>query len=193
VLEEALAEHADHLGELADWGGVAPEVLASVAGLAVQPSLQAVATALKPLLQTIEGWEHGYCPACGAWAGLAELQLAEQQRHLRCLRCGTDWASPRLRCPYCGNRDHDSLGYLQGEREPRFRVEVCERCKGYLKAADAFESNPPAGLALDDLASIHLDLAAIERGYSRPAQPGFRIELGEPEPDEALEDLLESD
>jgi len=193
VVEEALADHGDHLAELAEWGGVSGEVLTSIAGLAVQPSLQAVAVALKPVLQTVERWPRGYCPVCGAWAGLAELQLAEQQRHLRCLRCGTDWASLRLLCPYCNNDDHGSLGYLQGEREPRFRVEICERCKGYLKAANAFESNAPAGLILDDLASIHLDMAAIERGYSRPEQHGFRIELGEPEPDEALDDLLELD
>jgi FdhE protein len=161
--------------------------------MVVRPPLQALALALKPLLQEVEHWNPGYCPVCGAWPGLTELQMAEQQRHFRCLRCGTDWAARRLLCAFCGNDDHRSLGYLQGEREPRFRVEVCERCKGYLKSANAFESSPAEYLVLDDLASVHLDIAALERGYSRPAAPGFRLELGDENRAEAVEDLVESD
>ena len=40
---------------------------------------------------------------------------------------------------------------------------------------------PPELLALDDVASLHLDVAAIERGYHRPVGSGFRIELAVPE------------
>jgi hypothetical protein len=157
ALGEALVNHPEHLVELATWAAVPADVLASVLELVVRPPLQALALALKPLLQEIEHWDR------------------------------------RLECAFCGNDDHRSLGYLQGEREPRFRVEICERCRGYLKSANAFESSPAEYLVLDDLASVHLDIAALERGYSRPATAGFRLELGDEHRAEAVEDLLESD
>jgi formate dehydrogenase maturation protein FdhE len=49
---------------------------------------------------------------------------------------------------------------------------------------NGFDPTPSALLPLDDLASMHLDLVAIERGYERPAGSGFRIELGVPGEDE---------
>jgi FdhE protein len=189
-LGEALANHSEHLYEIAVWSAVSPEVLASVLEMVVRPPLQTLAAALEPLLEHAD-WKRGYCPICGAWPGLAELRMAEQHRYLRCLRCGAGWRSLRLVCAFCGNDDHRSLGYLQGQREPRFRVEVCERCKGYLKAANAFEANALEYLLLDDLASIHLDMAALERGYARPQGTGFRLEFTHRER-EAVGDLMES-
>jgi FdhE protein len=191
AIGEALANHLDHLQDLAVWLSVQPDVLATVLELTVRPSLQVMGAALAPLLNEEARWQRGYCPICGAWPILAELQMTEQRRHLRCFRCGSDWPTLRLLCPYCGNDDHATLGYLQGERELRYRVETCERCKGYLKSVNAFDSSPPAVLVLDDLASVHLDIAALERGYQRPDEAGFRLELSVGEQDEALESLLE--
>jgi hypothetical protein len=42
---------------------------------------------------------------------------------------------------------------------------------------------------LDDAATLHLDVAAIERGYRRPVGSGFAIELALPE-QEWLEELV---
>jgi FdhE protein len=193
ALGEALVGHGEHLSELDARAALPADMLATVLELTVRPVFQAVAAELKPLLRETEAWTRGYCPVCGAWPGLAELQMAEQQRHPRCLRCGADWAALRLLCAYCGNDDHRSLGYLQGEREPRFRVEVCERCKGYLKAVNVFEPNGPQYLILEDLASVHLDVAALERGYTRPEGSGFRLEFARGEPVAAPDELQESD
>ena len=81
-----------------------------------------------------------------------------------------------------------SLGSLAIEGEHRFRIQVCERCRGYLKVGNAFDPPPAELLALDDVASVHLDLAAIERGYQRPGGNGYAIELALAE-DEWLEEL----
>jgi FdhE protein len=179
ALDEALANHGDHLYEVAAVAGAPADALASVFAVVVQPSLQALGEALKgTLIQEEAAWERGYCPVCGAWPGLAELQLGDQHRHLRCLRCGADWPTRRMLCVFCGNDDHRTLGYLQVERELRCKVEVCEQCKGYLKTINAYQPSPPEFLVLDDLASVHLDVAALERDYLRPPLPGFRIELG---------------
>jgi FdhE protein len=192
ALCEALVGNAEHLFELAARAALPADMLATVLELTVRPVLQALATELKPPLRETEAWIRGYCPVCGAWPGLAELQMAEQQRHPRCLRCGADWAALRLLCAYCGNEDHRSLGYLRGEREPRFRVEVCERCKGYLKAVNVFEPNAPEYLVLEDLASVHLDVAALERGYIRNEGSGFRLDFARGEAEAAPDELRES-
>jgi len=55
-------------------------------------------------------------------------------------------------------------------REPRSRdrVDVCERCHGYVKAVATFTSVPAPRLAAEDAATLHLDIGAREAGYRRP-------------------------
>ena len=43
-------------------------------------------------------WERAECFVCGDLALLAELQGNDQERHLRCGRCGVDWEYRRLKC-----------------------------------------------------------------------------------------------
>src|SRR5438552_4050279 len=110
-------------------------------------------------------------------AAVALLEAAERQRHLRCGRCGTEWAVPALRCVSCDETDHESLGYLTPEEgEQMRRVEVCGTCKGYLKAVTTVRPLAPWAILLDDLTTVHLDVAALERGYRRPDRPGYPIE-----------------
>jgi FdhE protein len=120
---------------------------------------------------------------CGAWPLLAELRGVELAQFLRCSACGSAWRSRRILCPYCANEDFRQLRTLQVEGEQRFRISVCERCTGYVKVGNAFDPPPAELLALDDLASVHLDVAAIERGYRRPDGSGFVVELAVPEED----------
>ena len=185
VVAEALVNHPEHLEAVAMQAGVDVDLLATLAQLSARPILKAYAEQLRPALERGQ-WSQGYCPICGAWPGLAELRGAELFRHFRCLRCAADWTATRLSCPFCGNDDYDTLGYLQIEGERRFRVDICRRCGGYIKAGNAFDPAPAEILALDDLASVHLDLAAIEREHTRPPEPGFRLELvgGEDELDD---------
>ena len=71
---------------------------------------------------------------------------------------------------YCGNQDHNSLGYLYAESQPdKMRVEVCDQCHGYLKVIASFSPTPPELLAIEDLATLHLDYIAQQRGYARVA------------------------
>jgi FdhE protein len=187
LFTEAFVEHADHLSELAISANVDAELLSALAHQAVGPMLRAYASHLQPRLED-EGWQRGYCPVCGAWPLLGELRGVELARFSRCGACGAGWRTQRLGCPYCGNDDYRTLQTLTIEDEQRFRVSVCDRCKGYLKIANAFDPPPAELLALDDVASMHLDVAAIERGYHRPGGSGFTIELAVPD-DEWTEEL----
>jgi FdhE protein len=192
---EAFVQHSDHLVEIAVQAGVDAELLTTLATQAAAPLLRAYAERLLPLLQRLDGgspegalWQQGYCPVCGGWPLLAELRGIELAQFLRCASCGSGWRSRRMFCPYCGNDDHQSLRVLTIQGEQRFRISVCERCKGYLKVGNAFDPPPGELLALDDVASLHLDVAAIERGYHRPGGSGFAIELAVPE-EEWVEEL----
>jgi FdhE protein len=88
---------------------------------------------------------------------------------LRCGLCGAGWSYPRLQCAFCANTQHQSLGYLSvdGEEE-KYRLQTCEVCRGYLKVVVTFDPIPVDLLPLEDLATLHLDLIAVERQYVRP-------------------------
>jgi FdhE protein len=185
---EAFVQHHDHLIEIAQLANVDPELLETLARVAVAPLLRAYAEQLMPLVERADDgtperavWAAGYCPICGSWPGLGELRGIELAQWLRCSACGSAWRTQRLACPYCANDDFRSLGSLTIEGEARFRIAVCERCNGYLKVCNAFDPAPAELLALDDAVSLHLDVAAIDRGYRRPDGSGFVIELAVPE------------
>jgi FdhE protein len=195
LFAEAFVQHPDHVADLAATSGVDPELLATLGAHAVAPLLRAYAEHLLPLLERVDDgtteaavWRRGYCPICGAWPLLGELRGVELALWLRCSACGSGWRGERLACAFCRNTDFHTLGTLVIEDESRFRISVCERCKGYLKIGNAFDPPPPEFLAIDDVASMHLDLAALERGYQRPSGSGYRIELAVPD-SEWLEEL----
>ncbi|MGH7673328.1 MAG: formate dehydrogenase accessory protein FdhE [Gemmatimonadales bacterium] len=152
-----------------------PEALRVVGQLAAIPLLQACARLLANELPAT--WWEGYCPLCGAWPVLAEYIGLERRRQLRCGRCGTGWTMPPLRCVFCAETHHEHLGYLTPEEDQQMRkVEVCKTCRGYLKGLTAVRALAPWAILLDDLTTVHLDVAALERGYRRPERAGYALE-----------------
>jgi FdhE protein len=149
-----------------------PGLLWTITQNALKPALRAWCRQATPLAAGV-AWEKGTCLICGATATLAELQGNEQVRHARCSACGAGWRVRRLQCLFCGNSDHRSQRYftVQGGLGGQ-RVEVCDRCFGYLKVINAFDPTPPELLPVEDLATLHLDYIARERGYRRPVPSG---------------------
>lgn len=171
LLQAAVAQDEEHLDGLARTMGDAHGVLAALAPLIAMPLLHACRRAW-----AVSGpatWPHGYCPTCGAWPTLAEIRGLDGGRHLRCRRCGADWVSEWLRCPFCGERDHAQLGSLvSAGRVERDKIEVCDRCHGYIKTTTTFAPISPEQVVLQDLATVVLDVAAVERGYRPPRSRG---------------------
>jgi FdhE protein len=150
--------------------------LASVTHLAALPLLRACAAGLQN--QIPASWAHGYCPICAAWPALAERRGLDRSRRLRCGRCAAEWEIEWLLCVYCGERDHQRLGSLVPEGSGELvNVETCASCRGYLKSVAALQAIPPFNLLLEDLATIELDLVAMDRGYTRPPANGFPLDL----------------
>lgn len=171
LLEASVECDAGRLDALAAEAGVDVVALRAVAPLAAMPLLQACERALRPRVPP--AWRTGYCPICGGWPTLAEARGLERRRRLRCARCGGDWHAEWLRCPYCDTSDHARLGALVPEdaTETR-RVETCAVCRGYLKTLTTLTARTTEEVALDDLASVALDAAALAHGYARPAGTG---------------------
>jgi len=155
-----------------------PSRLRVVAQIAAVPLLRACARTIGSEVSAGDGWWEGYCPLCGAWPTLAEFRGLERKRWLRCGRCGSGWVVPWLRCPFCAETSHENLGYLAPEDgETTRKVEVCDTCKGYVKAEPTVSELPWWGVLLDDVATVALDVAALDRGYHRPERPGFGVEV----------------
>lgn len=173
LLEAAIRQDDARIDSLA---ASDPATLRVVAQVAAVPLLRACArrigTAVSP------AWWEGYCPLCGAWPTLAEFRGLERKRWLRCGRCGMGWEVPWLRCPFCAETSHENLGYLAPEEgETTRKVEVCDTCKGYVKAEPTVRELPWWGVLMDDVATVALDVAALDRGYHRPERPGFGLEV----------------
>jgi FdhE protein len=154
--------------------GIPRERLATLAHFLAVPLLLEAARRAGPILPA--GWPHGYCPACGAWPALAELRGLERRRVLRCGRCALGWERGVLHCAYCGERDHRRQGALvpDGEGE-RVRVETCLTCRGFLKVVTTLRGKAAWELLVDDLRTLPLDLAALDRGFERPEPPGWQL------------------
>jgi FdhE protein len=141
---------------------------ASVLWLSLFPVLCHLRSGLESLHQGV-GWREGFCPTCGAWPKLGEFRGLEQTRFLRCGLCADAWEFPRLRCPFCGNTEHRQIGYLHVEgEETQYRAATCEACRHYVKMLATLGALPAPRLLIADLATVHLDLAAAERGYTQP-------------------------
>lgn len=155
--------------------GTAPHAAAPLAQLAALPLLHACRSRLADEVET--SWVRGYCPVCGGWPTLAELRGLERTRRLRCGRCGGDWSRPVLECAFCDETDHWKQPMLSsaGEEETR-RIDCCRSCSGYVKTMTVLQPTPGWALALQDVSTVELDLAALERGYTRPDHPAYLLE-----------------
>ncbi len=131
----------------------------------IRPVLDLIA---EKYADTVKGskWSEGYCPVCGKEPKIGELREEEGKRYLFCSQCGTEWSFHRIKCPFCGNEEQKTLSYFTVEEDERYRVEVCDRCKRYIKTIDTRKMQDEPNLDIEDIATIHLDMLANEEGYN---------------------------
>ena len=176
VLEAAIAADRARLDALAEGIGADRDAFAPVAAVAAMPLLQACARRWSSWVSAT--WDHGYCPICGAWPALAEARGLERARCLRCTRCGGDWRTEWLRCPYCGNRDHLTLGALVSEATAETRkAETCGACRRYVKTVTTLTPTPARDVSIQDLATVDLDVGALAHGYHAAQGLGHAVSV----------------
>jgi FdhE protein len=101
-----------------------------------------------------------------------EARGVERAYRLRCGRCGADWAAEPVRCAHCGERDHEKLRSLVSEvKDVLGRIEACATCLAYVKTITTLTACAPADVGVLDVATVDLDVAALEQGYGRTVQP----------------------
>jgi len=71
-----------------------------------------------------------------------------------------------VKCPFCGNEEQQTLSYFTVEGDERYRVDVCDVCKHYIKTLDFRNAGEEAILDVEDVATLHLDMLAHEEGYN---------------------------
>ena len=109
------------------------------------------------------------CPYCGAApvaAALRDKPEIKGRRTLLCSLCLAEWTFPRTRCPACGEERAEKRPHHVSESWPHIRVEECGSCRTYIKAVDLRE-NGLAVPVVDELASVELDLWAVEQGLAK--------------------------
>jgi len=176
LLAASLARDQDAIRQGAVHRGLSPDLVWLVAELAVSPFAHALQRGLftpaaAPIALALDRWASGYCPACGSWPALAEV--AGGHRILRCSFCAAGWELNSYACIYCDESGEPFVTAAPDEERKDRRVEVCSACGGYLKTIDVAELSPFPLLAIADLETMDLDVAAMERGYARPPLKTF--------------------
>lgn len=163
--QEVLAGRPEVIHARADALGLDAGLAATILRLTLFPVFVPISASLEPLRERVR-WEQGFCPTCGSWPLLGEFRGLEQTRVLRCGLCATAWEFPRLRCAFCSTTDHRQLGYFHAEgEEGKYRAATCDVCRGYVKMLSTLTALSPPQLLVADVATMHLDLAAAERGF----------------------------
>ena len=164
----------------AEHRGLAPDLVWLLAELAASPFAHALQVALlsprqdaggDALADAMRAWNHGHCAVCGSWPALAEV--ADGHRVLRCSFCAAGWELNEYCCIYCGEHGEPFVTAAPDEERKDRRVEICGACQGYLKTIDVAGISPFPLVAITDMESMDLDLAAMEHGYSRPQLKEF--------------------
>ncbi len=146
-------------------GPATPEEVAGLETVLLQAMRPILTRAADAILARVEtaAWERGTCPVCGGEPDLAVITRAAD-RLLICSRCLARWRFPQISCPFCRNSDRSRITSF-ASRDGRYRLYACDVCERYLKAYDARQATRPVMPAVDSVATLPLDAAAIQRGY----------------------------
>jgi formate dehydrogenase maturation protein FdhE len=131
--------------------------------LAMRPFLSRCAEVLQQR-SDLSIWTHPHCALCGGEPDFAVITPAAE-RHLICERCGLRWKFEPLTCPYCRNGDRSQITSF-ATPDGQYRVYACDVCHRYLKAYDGRRAARPVMPIVDGVATLPLDAAAIQRGYT---------------------------
>ena len=166
ALLRGLLEDKALLGDCADQAGIGLDLFTFLACQSICPFLETYAERVTETLDDSTPFG-GHCPICGGEPLMGKLEMETGRKVLQCHLCRSEWAFRRLQCPFCGNSDQEKLRFFFDEADPVRRVEVCDVCKGYLKAVDARKAKREVTLFVENLATLHLDFIAEREGFRR--------------------------
>lgn len=177
LLGSTLAREQDTVRALASRAGVAADLLWLAADVTAGPFAHRLQESIfgRPdtaLDEALRGWNHGYCPACGSWPVAAEVTGGH--RVPRCGFCSAGWELLTYACVYCGEAGEAFVTAAPDRERTDRRLEACRSCAGYMKTIDVDELSPYPLVAITDLETMDLDVAAMQHNYRRPAVRSFQ-------------------
>jgi FdhE protein len=160
---DRVGRRAGKMEEALESAGPSAEALDQVVTLALRPFLSRSAELLQQRAD-FDSWNQPYCPVCGGDPEFAVITQSAE-RLLICTRCSGRWRFGSLTCPSCRN---DVRGLITSftSRDGTYRIYACEVCRRYLKAYDERHAARPLLLPVDTVATLPLDAAAMQKGYS---------------------------
>ncbi|MDP2861226.1 MAG: formate dehydrogenase accessory protein FdhE [Desulfobacterales bacterium] len=150
------------------------DALAFITYNSIKPSLSIFAESASKYLDKDNPWDKGYCPVCGNSPVISTFE-SDGKRFLTCSFCWHKWTVTRLFCPFCDNREAGSLHYLFSEDEQEYRIDVCDRCNKYIKNVDTRIITRFVYLPLEQIATLHLDIMAKEKGFESGVPLEFQV------------------
>lgn len=175
LARKALADDVEYFRQVSGEIGEGKEEVLLLVTILVAPFVRACAISLRQGVNW-DSMQAKRCPICGGAPLMAKLREGDGKRILECSLCNTQWAFKRLRCPFCGNEDQDGLGFFFTEKEGAYRLDKCDKCRRYIKTVD--ERRKAEGklraLAVEDVATLYLDMLAEEEGYQSIKEPQWQ-------------------
>ena len=140
------------------------DILAYFVYNSARPSLNLCANELSELLDKNKEWHRGYCPICGSPPALSLFE-EDGRRFFCCSFCWYKWRTRRIFCHNCENSDHETLHYYSFEGDEGYRIDVCDKCKKYIKTIDTRNLDRFIYPPLEYLSTAHLDIKIAEMGF----------------------------
>ena len=167
----AIRTKANHIGISADLMWLVAELAAGSLAHRAQRDLLSGHDDVNDALSV---WPLGCCPACGSWPAYIEHLVGDDTAVYRCSFCGCSWSPSRTGCAYCNDAPDPLMTAVANDAQPDRRVDLCRNCACYLKHLDRNSPTPFELLAVEDLCSSDLDVAAAAKGYRRPGMRDFQ-------------------
>lgn len=159
------------LDELATLLDVSAYELVLFGYLSIYPSIQHCSEQLQTVRKNMPDLKKGYCPICGNHPDMAFLDK-DGKRHLKCCFCSHQWETGRMGCVFCENNEKNMQHYFYTEEEKEYRVNLCDKCRHYIKVVDLRQMDRPFCPNIEMISTLHLDMKAKEQGYEKEYSQG---------------------
>jgi len=163
---EVLRRDGEWLSNFVSEKDLPEEMVGFMISLTLRPFLRHFSAQLRESLD-LESWRKRFCPVCGGHANFSRLSREIGARTLYCSLCETEWPFARIGCAFCNESDQKQFRFFTVDETQRYRVYVCETCKGYIKTIDEGKTPIDEKIELfwEDVKTVHLDLLAMQEGY----------------------------
>ncbi len=149
--------------ELSSKLGINLKLLTFIFNTLIQSFLEELAR--KTSKEFLDNWLDIPCPICGREPFIAKIR--DKKKYLVCPLCGSEYRTSSLLCVNCGNRDPYTLGFLIDKNNSALKIDVCMKCRHYVKVIDEdlLKEEIPGGL--EDILTLELDKIAELKGFKK--------------------------